>query len=69
MKPEYQEYLDKHRGALERMKAEAMASIPCQRATTKMYYDCPCGAKNLVVKNLAMHFISDKHRSICGDLE
>jgi len=69
MKPEYQEYYNLHRETLEQMKADAIATIPCQRATTKMYYDCECGAKNLVCKNLQFHFLSNKQRSICGDIE
>lgn len=67
MKEEYREYYAKHRIALEKMKADAIATIPCQRATTKMWYDCPCGA-NVVAKNLQFHFLSDKHRSVFGDL-
>lgn len=57
-----------HREKLEEMKREAIASIPCQRSHYKMYYDCPCGSKQIIVKNLQFHFCSTKHRAACGDL-
>jgi hypothetical protein len=68
MKPELQEYYYKHRLVLEQMKQEAIATIPCQRATTKMWYECSCGA-TVVAKNLQFHFLSLKHREKCGSLD
>jgi hypothetical protein len=68
MKPEYQAYYEQHKGTLEQMKRDAIDTIPCQRSHTKMHYNCACGAKNIVVKNLQFHFISAKHRSVCGSL-
>lgn len=69
MKPELQAYYYKHRLVLEEMKAAAIATIPCQTSVYRMYYDCPCGAKNLVCKNLQFHFLSLKHREKCGSLD
>jgi hypothetical protein len=67
MKPEDRAYYEQNRQRLEQMKREAIASIPCQRAVTKMWYDCPCGA-SIVAKNLQFHYVSKRHRSVCGHL-
>ena len=67
MKPEYRAYYEQHRVQLEKMKRDAIDTIPCQRSHYKMQYDCPCGAF-VVVKNLQFHFISAKHRVVCGSL-
>ncbi len=67
MKPEYRTYYEQHHKQLEQMKREAIASSPCQRAVTKMWHNCPCGAL-VGCKNLQFHFVSGKHRSVCGDL-
>ena len=67
MTPEQQVYYLKHRTTLEQLKADAIASVPCQRSVYKMNYECPCGA-TVICKNLQFHFLSVKHRSVCGDL-
>ena len=67
MTPDQQAYYIKHRAALEQMKRDAIASVPCQRSVSKMIYDCECGA-TVICKNLQFHFLSVKHRSVCGDL-
>ncbi len=67
MKPEYRAYYEQHHQMLESMKRDAIASIPCQRAVTKMRYDCPCGV-SIGCKNLQFHYVSSRHRSVCGDL-
>ena len=68
MKPEYHAYYQQHREQLEQMKRDAIDTILCQRSHCKMQYCCPCGAIGIVVKNLQFHFISAKHRSVCGSL-
>ena len=67
MKPDTQAYLDLHKEKLLEMKEQAIKSIRCQRSIRKMIYDCPCGAK-VGCKQLQFHFISKKHRKVCGDL-
>ncbi len=67
MTPEHQAYYLKHRTTLEQLKADAIASVPCQRSVYKMMYDCECGA-TVICKNLQFHFISAKHRTACGSL-
>lgn len=68
MKPEYQDYYYLHRETLEQMRRDAIESIPCQRSHRKMVYECECGA-TITCKNLVLHFVSLKHREVCGDLE
>lgn len=67
MKPDSQAYLDLHKEKLLEMKEQAIKSIQCQRSIRKMIYDCPCGAR-VGCKQLQFHFISKKHRKVCGDL-
>ena len=67
MKPESQAYFDMHKEKLIEMKQQAINSINCQRSIKKMVYDCPCGA-TIGCKQLDYHFISKKHRKVCGDL-
>ena len=67
MKPDTQAYLDMHKAQLLEMKQKAIDSIKCQRSIRKMDYDCPCGA-TIGCKQLEYHFISRKHRKVCGDL-
>nr|WPF46510.1 MAG: hypothetical protein [Lake Baikal virophage 4] len=67
MKTETQAYLDMHKAKLLEMKEEAIQSVWCKQALRKMVYDCPCGAR-VGCKQLQFHFISMKHRKVCGDL-
>lgn len=67
MKPDTQAYYDLHKEKLLQMKEQAIKSISCQRSIRKMVYDCPCGAA-VGCKQLQFHFISKKHRKVCGDL-
>jgi hypothetical protein len=68
MKDEYWQYYTTHRTVLDKMKVDAIASVPCQRSVYKMVYECECGA-SVVCKNLQFHFVSKKHRDVCGDLD
>lgn len=56
-------YYEQHRETLDAMKRAAIASVPCQTSFNRMYYDCPCGAKQLGCKNLQFHFCSLRHRA------
>ena len=67
MKPEYQEYYFLHHKTLDKMKRDAIATIPCQRSNRNMIYECECGA-TVSCKNLNLHFVSKKHRDVCGDI-
>ena len=63
MQPSYRAYYEQHRKELDDMKRAAVASVPCQTSFYRMYYDCPCGAKQLVCKTLQFHFCSLRHRA------
>ena len=67
MKAEERIYYDKHRNVIQQMKRDAISSVQIQRSIRKMFYDCPCGA-TVGCKNLDLHFISAKHRAVCGDI-
>lgn len=67
MKPDTAAYLAMHKETLLAMKEAAIASVQLKRAIRKMVYDCPCGA-SVGCKQLQYHFISKKHRKVCGDI-
>lgn len=67
MKPDDAAYFEAHKSTLLAMKEAAIASIPLKRAIRKMEYNCPCGTI-IGCKQLQYHFISKKHRKVCGDL-
>lgn len=67
MKTDTQAYLDAHKDKLIQMRDDAIRSIWCQQAIRKMTYKCECGAE-VGCKQLVYHFISQKHRKVCGDL-
>lgn len=60
-------YYTKHRAKLLEMKESAIKSVNGQRAIRKMLYQCQCGAV-VGCKQLDYHFVSQKHRKVCGDL-
>lgn len=67
MKPDVAAYFELHKETLLDMKEAAMDSIQFKRAIRKMVYECPCGA-SVGCKQLQYHFVSKKHRKVCGDL-
>ena len=67
MTPQTTAYYNMHRKQLLEMKEEAIKSIACQTTIKRMFHNCPCGAV-VGCKQLDYHFISIKHRRVCGDL-
>jgi hypothetical protein len=67
MKDHVREYYFRNQTRLEQMRRDAIASIPCQRPLHKMFMTCECGA-TIGVKNIIQHYMSSKHRSVCGDI-
>jgi len=68
MKENTRDYYIKHRARLDAMKHAVIDQSVLQTAHRRMKWLCDCG-RTVGVKNIQMHFASDAHRAVCGDIQ